>query len=82
MVFIFFLLSNIYCYIYIELPKYGSIEVYPNTRVYLDLSSFETDEHISFEIAMNYGSSSYYERNQYSFQIEQVSVSTYSDYYD
>ena len=82
MVFIFFLLPIIYCYNYKELPKYGSIEVYPYTRVYLNISSFETDEHISFEITMNFGYSSYYERNEYSFQIEQVSVSSYSDYYD
>ena len=52
MVFIFFLLSIIYCYNYKELPKYGLIEDYPYTRVYLDISSFEIGEYISFGITM------------------------------
>ena len=82
MALIFFLLSIIYCYNYKELPKYGSIEVYPNTRVYLNISSFETVEHISFGITMELWYSIYYKKNKYRFQIEQVSISSYSDYYD
>ena len=81
MVFIFFLLPIIFCDNYKELPKYGSIEVYPYTRVYLNISSFKTGEIIYFEITVNSLNSNYFEKNKYSFQIEQVSTSSYSDYY-
>ena len=37
---------------YIQLKKHSSVKVKPGTKVYLDLSSFEIGELISFEIEM------------------------------
>ena len=62
---------------YKELKKHSSVKVAPQTKVYLDLSSFKTGDLISFEIEMNlfYGGNT----NYYEFFIDQVSVSSYYD---
>ena len=60
---------------YKQLKKHSSVSVSPNTKVYLDLSSFDTGELISFEIKMDlfHGSVPKY----YEFQIDQVPASSY-----
>ena len=62
---------------YKELKKHSSVKVAPETKVYLDLSSFVTGDLISFEIEMdlfNGGNTNYYE-----FFIGQVPASSYYD---
>ena len=46
-------LSLIFCQSYKELKKHSSVKVIPDTKVYLNISSFEVVELISFEIEMN-----------------------------
>lgn len=72
------LLSSSICQSYKELSKYSSVTVKPNTKVYLDISSFDVGELISFEIKMDlfFSSSS---RDSYTFKIGQVSASSYYD---
>ena len=62
-----------------KLSKYSSLNVAPNTKVYLDLSSFKEGDLISLEIKMDlfFGSN----RNSYEFYIDQVPASTYYDTY-
>ena len=64
---------------YKELSKYSSVKVKPETKVYLDISSFSVGELISFEIDMYvfFGDSSCKER--YEFYIEQVPATNYYD---
>ena len=66
---------------YKELSKHGSVKVAPNTKVYLDISTFPVGELISFDIDMDlfYGSLS--DRESYEFFIEQVPANTYYDPY-
>ena len=66
---------------YKELSKHGSVKVAPNTKVYLDISTFPVGELISFDIDMDlfYGSLS--DRESYEFFIEQVPANTYYDSY-
>lgn len=62
---------------YKELKKHSSVKVVPNTKVYLDLSSFEIGDLISFEIKMDLffgGNTNYYE-----FYIDQVPATSYYD---
>ena len=64
---------------YEKLSKYSSVNVAPNTNVYLDLSSFKKGDLISLEIRMDlfFGNN----RNSYTFYIDQVPASTYYDTY-
>ena len=48
----FFLFTLVSC-TYKELSKYGSVSVIPDTYVYLDLTSFPTNQVISIEITVN-----------------------------
>ena len=62
---------------YTQLKKHSSVKVSPGAKVYLDLSSFNTGELISFEIEMDLlfgGKSTVYE-----FHIDQVPASSYYD---
>jgi len=62
---------------YKELKKHSSVNVAPDTKVYLDLSSFKTGDLISFEIEMDLffgGNTKFYE-----FYIDQVPASSYHD---
>ena len=66
---------------YKELSKYGSVEVsQADTKVYLDITSFNTGDVISFEFIMDLFFADYYEQDRYIFQIGQVSASSYADY--
>ena len=71
------LLSSSICQGYKELKKYSSVTVKSETKVYLDISSFKVGDLISFEIKMNLFFSSY--RDSYTFQIGQVTASSYYD---
>ena len=70
------LLSSSFCD-FKELPKYGEIKVIPDTKVYLDLSSFKIGDSISIDIKIDlYFSESKYE---YSFDINQVPASSWNN---
>lgn len=62
---------------YKQLKKHSSVKVIPDTKVYLDLNSFEIGDLISIEIEMNlfFGGN----KKAYTFQIGQVPASTYYD---
>lgn len=64
---------------YKQLKKHSSVSVAPNTKVYLDLSSFDTGDKISFEIKMDLSHASV--TNYYVFQIDQVPASSYNNGY-
>ena len=76
-----FLSALVLCTTYEELSKYSSVSVKPDEYVYLDITSFKTNEMITLEIIMDlfFGSSS--QQSSYTFQIGQVSASSYADYY-
>jgi hypothetical protein len=68
---IFFLLIAVSCN-YQELSKYGSLSVIPDSKVFLNLTSFKIGELITFEISMDLFLS-HENTNSYIFQIiEQV----------
>ena len=77
LLFLLTLLSSSICQNYKELPKYSSVTVKPETKVYLDITKFDVGDLISFEIKMDLFFSSY--RDRYEFQIGQVSASSYYD---
>jgi hypothetical protein len=62
---------------YKKLKKHGSVKVAPETKVYLDLSSFVVGDLISFEIELElfFGGN----KNFYEFSIGQVPASSYYD---
>ena len=70
-------LLSLICCDYKELKKHSSVKVIPDTKVYLDLSNFETGDLISFEIEMDlfYGNQTSF----YEFYIDQVPASSYYD---
>ena len=70
-------LLSLICCDYKELKKHSSVKVIPDTKVYLDLSNFETGDLIAFEIEMDlfYGSQTSF----YEFYIDQVPASSYYD---
>ena len=68
------------CEYYKKLAKYDSVNVAPNTHVYLDISSFKTGDTITIEIDMDVFFGDDKNKKQYDFQIDQVSASSYSDY--
>lgn len=63
---------------YQKLSKHSSVKVIPNTKVYFDISSFNTGDLISFEIILDlfHGGGS---RDSYTFQIDQVEANSYYD---
>ena len=65
---------------YEKISKYSSASVKPDTKVYLDISSFKVGESIKLEFIMDlfFGS---YSRYSYSFSIGQSHSNTYSDTY-
>ena len=70
----FFLIIAVSCN-YQELSKYGSLSVIPDSKVFLNLTSFKIGELITFEISMDLFLS-HENRNSYTFQIEQVDART------
>jgi hypothetical protein len=68
-------LLSLICCEYKELKKHSSVKVIPDTKVYLDLSNFETGDLISFEIEMDlfFGG----QKSFYNFYIDQVPASLY-----
>jgi hypothetical protein len=71
-----FLSALVLCTTYQELSKYGSINVKTNDYVYLDISSFKTNEMIHLQINLHKFLSSI---SSFNFKIGQVSVSSYKD---
>ena len=67
---IFFLLIAVSCN-YQELSKYGSLSVIQDTKVFLDITSFNMGKLITFEISMDLFLS-HENTISYTFQIEQV----------
>ena len=76
---LFYLISIISCYKLQKLPKYDVIDVSPDTRVYLDISSFNVSESINLEYTMNL-IFSLESKDNYTFQIGQVFCEDYHDY--
>ena len=70
------LIILIHCDGYKELKKHSSVKVSPNTRVYFDLSKFDIGELIEFEITMDLSNGG--NRNNYVFEIDQVSAISYN----
>lgn len=79
MLLLVFLFSSAFCS-YKELSKFGSVNVPGGTYVYLDITSFNTGDVISFEFKMDLFFASYEEQQRYIFYIGQVSCSSYADY--
>ena len=73
----FFLFTLVSCN-YKELSKYSSVSVIPDTYVYLDITSFKTNQVISIEITMDLFFAS--QTSYYKFQIDQVEATSYTDY--
>ena len=85
MILIFFLLLHLFfCQTIKELRKYDSINVIPNTKIYLDLSNFNDNEEVCFEITMDLYYDIVLDRREYTFYLEQVSFKTHpsSSYWD
>lgn len=62
---------------YKKLSKYSSVKVQPDTRVYLDISSYKTGDTLKFEFSLDLFLSS--NRDSYSFQMDQTSSTSYYD---
>ena len=64
---------------YEKISKYSSVKVIPNTKVYLDISSFNVGESITLEFNMDlfFGGS----KTKYEFFIRQSLTDSYSDDY-
>ena len=75
---IFSLLTFSLCQ-YKELSKHGSVKVAPETKVYLDISTFPVGELISFDIDMDLFHGLPSSQESYEFFIEQVPATTYYD---
>ena len=78
-IFLFFVFIS-YTQGYEKLSKYSSVSVDPNTKVYLDISGFETGEIISLEFEMDLFFCHNDEiKKSYPLQIDQVAASSYVD---
>ena len=66
---------------YTKLSKYSSVTLPPDRRVYLDISSFEIGELITFEIKMDLFFGDSYCKSSYEFYIGQVPANIYYDSY-
>ena len=64
---------------YKKLSKYSSVSVKPDTKVYLDLKSFNTGDIISLEIKLDLFFSN--DRSNYIFNIDQIPATTYNAQY-
>ena len=65
---------------YEKLPQYDSINVIPDTKVYIDMSSFNNGSLISIEIGLDFiHSPSYTYKHTYTYKIGQVAASTFYD---
>ena len=76
-----FLFCLISCIKFQELPKYDTISVIPDTRVYLDISSFEVGQSIYLDFKMDLFFYSKESRDSYTFQIDQVPTKYEDDYF-
>ena len=78
---LFIILSSIILSLceYRELPKNDYINVIPNTNVYFDISSFDDGESIDFEFEMDLFYGDYTSKTSYTFKIDQVQATSYSD---
>ena len=76
---ILFIINSISSIQFEELPKYDTIEVAPNTRVYLDISSFEVGQSIYIEFTLDLFFSKQ-SKDSYTFQIGQVNSKYKDDY--
>lgn len=78
-IFLFFFLVSSSCELYQELHKYGSVEVKPNTKVYINITSYSIGELISLEFGLNFIYETLVDKGKYSFKIGQVPASTFYD---
>ena len=79
-IFFFFLLISSSYQAYQEIEKYDSVEVIPDTKVYIDISSFNVGDLISIELGMELHYIGSPENKQfYIHKVGQVSSSTYFD---
>ena len=78
-VLLYFLIGIISCFQFKELPRYDTIEVIPNTKVYLDISSFEVGQSIYLEFCLDLFFSKE-PKDRYTFQIAQVNTKYKDDY--
>ena len=78
-VLLYFLIGIISCFQFIELPRYDTIEVIPNTKVYLDISSFEVGQSIYLEFTLDLFFCKE-AKDKYTFQIAQVNTKYKDDY--
>ena len=78
---LFIILSSIILSLceYKELPKNDYINVVPDTNVYFDISSFDEGESIDFEFEMDLIYGDYTSKTRYTFKIDQVQATSYSD---
>ena len=78
---LFIILSSIILSLceYKELPKNDYINVVPDTNVYFDISSFDDGESIDFEFEMDLIYGDYTSETRYTFKIDQVQATSYSD---
>ena len=75
-----FTLCIISCIKFEELPKYDTIKAIPDTRVYLDISSFEVGRSIYIEFTMDLFFSKLPKKDSYTLKIGQVPSKYYDDY--
>ena len=78
-IFLLFLLVSSSYELYQELHKYGSEEVIPNTKVYINITSYSIGELISLQFGLNFIYEGYNQKEKYSFKIGQVPASTFYD---
>ena len=64
---------------YIKLEKGDSMQVIPESNVYLDISSFSKNEAINFEIFMDLSNGNSSTKEKYGFYIGQVPAASYND---
>ena len=77
-IWLMFLFGIISCIDFIELPKYETIEVKANSKVYLDISSFKVNQsiYLNFTMDLTFLSSS---DKSYTFKIAQVPTKSKDD---
>ena len=73
------IINSILCIRFEELPKYDTIKIIPDTRVYLDISSFEVGRSIYIEFTMDLFFSKL-SKDSYTLQIGQVPSRFEDDY--
>ena len=78
-IFLLFLFVSSSYEFYQELHKYGSEEVIPNFKVYINITSYFIRELISLEFGLNFLYETYNLKEKYSFKIGQVPAPTFYD---